>query len=246
MLNSFVNEMLPKDAESVFGQGLAGDMWKSMLADQVSRQIAKSGALGIAKRLFAAHPLSAAACAGAGEPRSTSRDAARHGANERQRPVAAERRRRRPTAPSSFADRQALMSAAILRHPNFAAANSGRSQSPAAMILPVVDRLRQALDEENQDIARRGPVDYRAYNLRKSQGLLELNRLAPALAGNAGRSRSSRGARRPSGQAGDQPPHAAARSCTAAQAVSDIIAQAIRESQSDGTYSARSWLDDDE
>ena len=59
MLNSFVSEMLPKDASTVFGQGLAGDMWKSMLADQVSRQIAKSDALGIGKRLFASHPLAA-------------------------------------------------------------------------------------------------------------------------------------------------------------------------------------------
>jgi Rod binding domain-containing protein len=59
MLNSFVSEMLPKDASSIFGQGLAGDMWKSMLADQVSRQIAKSDALGIGKRLFATHPLAA-------------------------------------------------------------------------------------------------------------------------------------------------------------------------------------------
>ncbi|THD49352.1 MAG: hypothetical protein E7774_01545 [Bradyrhizobium sp.] len=61
MLNSFVSEMMPKDTESVFGQGLAGDMWKSMLADQVSRQIAKSDALGIGKRLFATHPLGAGA-----------------------------------------------------------------------------------------------------------------------------------------------------------------------------------------
>jgi Rod binding domain-containing protein len=61
LLNGFVNEMLPKDASATFGQGLAGDMWKSMLADQVSRQIAKSGTLGIAKRLFEVHPLSAAA-----------------------------------------------------------------------------------------------------------------------------------------------------------------------------------------
>jgi len=61
VLNGFVKEMLPKDASATFGQGLAGDMWKSMLADQVSRQIAKSGTLGIAKRLFEAHPLSAAA-----------------------------------------------------------------------------------------------------------------------------------------------------------------------------------------
>jgi Rod binding domain-containing protein len=59
MLNSFVSEMLPKDASTVFGQGLAGDMWKSMLADQVSRQMAKTDALGIAKRLFATHPLAA-------------------------------------------------------------------------------------------------------------------------------------------------------------------------------------------
>jgi len=134
------------------------------------------------------------------------------------------------------------MSAAILRHPNFAAANLSRSQTPAAMILPVVDRLRQALNEENQDIARRGPVDYRAHNLRKSQGLLELNRLAPALA--------------------KQPLGPALRAALddlrakletnrrmlgvqlkAARAVSDIIARAIRESQSDGTYTARFWLD---
>ncbi len=59
MLDGFVKEMLPKDASSVFGQGLSGDMWKSMLADQVARQIAKSGSLGIAKRLFQTHPLSA-------------------------------------------------------------------------------------------------------------------------------------------------------------------------------------------
>jgi len=57
LLNNFVGEMLPKNAGDVFGQGLSGDMWKSMLADQVSRQIAKSGALGIGKRLFASHPL---------------------------------------------------------------------------------------------------------------------------------------------------------------------------------------------
>jgi hypothetical protein len=59
LLNGFVGEMLPKDGSGAFGQGLAGDMWKSMLADQVSRQIAKSGSLGIARRLFQAHPLSA-------------------------------------------------------------------------------------------------------------------------------------------------------------------------------------------
>src|SRR5208337_4582327 len=57
MLNSFVGEMLPKDASALFGEGAAGDMWRSMLSEQVSRQIAKSGALGLSRRLFATHEL---------------------------------------------------------------------------------------------------------------------------------------------------------------------------------------------
>jgi len=52
-LDNFLGEMLPKDATSVFGEGTAGEMWKSMLADQVARQVAKSGALGLGSRLFA-------------------------------------------------------------------------------------------------------------------------------------------------------------------------------------------------
>ena len=55
MVSSFVGEMLPKDTGEVFGQGMAGDMWRSMLAEQVSTQIAKSGKLGLARRLFATH-----------------------------------------------------------------------------------------------------------------------------------------------------------------------------------------------
>jgi Rod binding domain-containing protein len=57
MLNSFVSELLPKDSDDVFGQGMAGDMWRSMLAEQVSLQIAKSGKLGLARHLFATHEL---------------------------------------------------------------------------------------------------------------------------------------------------------------------------------------------
>ena len=57
MLNSFVGEMLPKDSSAIFGEGAAGDMWRSMLSEQISRQIAKSGELGLARRLFATHDL---------------------------------------------------------------------------------------------------------------------------------------------------------------------------------------------
>jgi hypothetical protein len=57
LLNNFVGEMLPKDAPGVYGEGTAGDVWRSMLGDQIAHQIAKSGELGIAKRLFATHGL---------------------------------------------------------------------------------------------------------------------------------------------------------------------------------------------
>lgn len=57
MLKTFVDAILPKDEADVYGQGTAGDIWKSMFADQIARQIAKSGAFGVSKRLFATHPL---------------------------------------------------------------------------------------------------------------------------------------------------------------------------------------------
>jgi len=57
LINSFIGELLPKDAGSVFGAGSTGDMWRSMLSEQISQQIAKSGALGLSRRLFATHDL---------------------------------------------------------------------------------------------------------------------------------------------------------------------------------------------
>jgi Rod binding domain-containing protein len=57
VLSQFIGEMLPKDAPGAFGQGYAGDMWRSMLAERVADQIAASGRLGIAQRLFASHPV---------------------------------------------------------------------------------------------------------------------------------------------------------------------------------------------
>jgi len=82
MMSSFVGELLPKDTSSVFGQGMAGDMWRSMLAEQVSMQIAKSGKLGIARRLFASHELTArGGSAHPGEAAGTAAEAAQMSAN---------------------------------------------------------------------------------------------------------------------------------------------------------------------
>jgi peptidoglycan hydrolase FlgJ len=90
MLNSFVGELLPKDAGDVFGQGMAGDMWRSLLAEQVSMQIAKSGKLGLARRLFATHEV-APRSARVGEAAKAAADsAAQMSANILSAPAAAE------------------------------------------------------------------------------------------------------------------------------------------------------------
>jgi flagellar protein FlgJ len=52
ILRNFVEAMLPKSAETVYGKGLAGDMWKSMMAEQVANVVAERGGVGIADRLL--------------------------------------------------------------------------------------------------------------------------------------------------------------------------------------------------
>ena len=54
-LQSFLQEILPKDAANVYGGGLAGDVWRSMLAEQIAAQVAHSTKFGIAERLANNH-----------------------------------------------------------------------------------------------------------------------------------------------------------------------------------------------
>jgi Rod binding domain-containing protein len=61
-LASFVEAMLPQRAHAVFGTGTAGQIWRSMLAEQIGAQMARAGGIGIAEQLAAAHaPASAPA-----------------------------------------------------------------------------------------------------------------------------------------------------------------------------------------
>ena len=54
-LQTFIQNMLPKDTEGVYGKGLAGDMWKSQLAERVADVMAERGGIGIAKSMLADH-----------------------------------------------------------------------------------------------------------------------------------------------------------------------------------------------
>ena len=175
LLNSFVSEMLPKDTPEAYGQGLAGDMWRSMLADQVSRKIASSGALGIGQRLFATHPMTASSSLTHTHPsRLGCRGAC---ANERQRSVGAERRRQRRRRIPVF-ERQTPMKQKSTDD-NEIGVGEARS---LAMILPVVGRLRMAVGAENRDLAQRRVVDYRTHSARKSPRIAGTQRLRMALA----------------------------------------------------------------
>ncbi|WP_181168318.1 MULTISPECIES: rod-binding protein [unclassified Mesorhizobium] len=57
VLQTFIQNMMPKDTEGVYGKGLAGDMWKSQLAERVADVMAERGGIGIAKSLLADHYL---------------------------------------------------------------------------------------------------------------------------------------------------------------------------------------------
>jgi peptidoglycan hydrolase FlgJ len=51
VLRNFVEEMLPKSSGTLYGEGTAGNVWRSMQADYMSQELAKSGGIGIASTL---------------------------------------------------------------------------------------------------------------------------------------------------------------------------------------------------
>ncbi len=53
ILQSFLQSMLPTGATNVYGRGMAGSVWRSMLAEQLGNQLAGSGQIGIAQHLSA-------------------------------------------------------------------------------------------------------------------------------------------------------------------------------------------------
>jgi hypothetical protein len=113
-----------------------------------------------------------------------------------------------------------------------------------AMILPVVGRLRMAVGAENRDLAQRRIVDYLTHSARKSQGLLELNRLRLALA-SARAHPAARAALADLSAELDINRRLLHVQLRAAQTVSGILARAIRDGQSDGTYSSHVWRENE-
>jgi hypothetical protein len=110
----------------------------------------------------------------------------------------------------------------------------------AAAALPIVERLTATIDAENQDLAQGRPAQYEACSLRKNQGLLELNRIISALNGAAvaGPLREALAHLHAKLEANRRALGLQLKACAA---VSEIIARAIQDGQSDGTYTALAW-----
>ena len=55
VLATFVQSMLPKQADAVYGEGMSGDMWKSLLSQELGTVMADRGGIGIADSLLKDH-----------------------------------------------------------------------------------------------------------------------------------------------------------------------------------------------
>ena len=114
------------------------------------------------------------------------------------------------------------------------------AQSPAAAALPIIERLTATIDAENRDLEQGRRVKYELYSLNKNQGLLELSRLLPGLAGAAAAGPLNVALADLHAKL-EINRRALAVQLKACEAVSEIITRAIQEGQSDGTYTALAW-----
>jgi hypothetical protein len=119
-------------------------------------------------------------------------------------------------------------------------ARARTDHNPLPFALAAVERLGEAIGRETQDLAGPGPVDFRAHSQRKSQGLLELSRLQPALAALRGHPRMIAALRELLGRL-DVNYKLLDAKLKAARTVADVVSRAISEGQSDGTYSDQIW-----
>ena len=53
VLHQFVQHMLPSEGSVIFGEGMSGEVWKGMMAQQIGDAIAKGGGIGIAEKMLA-------------------------------------------------------------------------------------------------------------------------------------------------------------------------------------------------
>jgi hypothetical protein len=118
-----------------------------------------------------------------------------------------------------------------------ARANAGRPpESAPAPLDRVIERLEEVVEQETAALRSRTAIDLKDFNNRKSQGLLELNR---ALRGLDGPPKDKAVLARLAGLRAELDVNRAVLEMhlTAVREVATVLADAIRDAESDGTYS---------
>jgi hypothetical protein len=112
-------------------------------------------------------------------------------------------------------------------------------RTSTAALLQTVERLEQVIELETATLKQSQPADLRDFNAKKSQGLLELNRMLKSVDQGV----LVRELREPLGRLReklDRNLHMLQNHLRAVREVARVIASAIQDSESDGTYSLRS------
>jgi hypothetical protein len=118
-----------------------------------------------------------------------------------------------------------------------ARANAGRPpESAPAPLDRVIERLQEVVEQETAALRSRTAIDLKDFNNRKSQGLLELNR---ALRGLDGPPKEKAVLARLAGLRAKLDVNRAVLEMhlAAVREVATVLADAIRDAESDGTYS---------
>lgn len=116
------------------------------------------------------------------------------------------------------------------------AAAAGSAQAEAALF-GAVDRLESVVDLETETLKANRPADLKAFNHRKSHGLLELSRSMRPFEG-APLAEPVRARLAVLRAKLDENRSVLSLHLRAMQEISSIIARAMEEAESDGTYSA--------
>lgn len=106
---------------------------------------------------------------------------------------------------------------------------------PGALLLGLLERLEDAIDQETEALSRRLPLDFEEMNRRKSRSLLELSRAARALPAALDGATLERLALLRGKLLRNQ--EVLGLHLAAAQEVASILGTALRDAESDGTYS---------
>ncbi len=121
--------------------------------------------------------------------------------------------------------------------PDAAVAQAARAVAlPASAFFGIVDRLEAVLDAETEALSRNIPADMTELGNRKRQGLLELTRTLRAAAAAGPRAEIQDRLRR-FALALERNRAVLGTQLRAVREIADIIAETIKEAESDGTYS---------